>query len=194
MSQRRGFDSESTNSSPFSKGYPPFNSEPNQYHCWITLQRSLVYEDGLGKVMSGVESAPAALEEDATQLQRAQYAKESRQFEEKNGKLFTRIFLATADCRQGYAFFAAQVVQAYAPVGTALFGDARGEAKYRRDVSPGCKSCTISLPICKLPRQINTILLESNPGIAPHLCQARGTRRCRSSRSQDSRVLQGAPR
>ena len=39
-----------------------------------------MYEDGLGKVMSGVETAPAALDEDATQLQRAQYAKESRRF------------------------------------------------------------------------------------------------------------------
>ena len=42
-----------------------------------------MYEDGLGKVVSGVETAPAALEEDATQLQRTQYAKETRRFEEK---------------------------------------------------------------------------------------------------------------
>ena len=56
-----------------------------------------MYEDGLGKVMSGVETAPAALEEDATQLQRTQYAKETRCFEEKNGKLCTRMLLATAE-------------------------------------------------------------------------------------------------
>ena len=54
-------------SSPFRKGYSPFNSEPIQYHGWITLQRSLMYKDGLGKVMSGVETAAAALGEDATQ-------------------------------------------------------------------------------------------------------------------------------
>ena len=43
---------------------------------------------------------------------------------------------ATADCRDGYASVAAQVVQAYAPVGTTEFGNGRGavmalEAKYR---------------------------------------------------------------
>ena len=96
------------------------------------------YEDGLGKVMSDVETAPAALEEHATQLQRIQYTKETRRFEEKNGTLFTRMLLATADSRDGYASVAAQVVQAYVPVGTAEFGDGRGavmalEAKYRLD-------------------------------------------------------------
>ena len=35
--------------------------------------------------MSGLETAPAAPEEDATRVQRAQYAKESRRFEEENG-------------------------------------------------------------------------------------------------------------
>ena len=110
----------------FEKGYSPFNGEPNQYPGWMTLQRSLMYEDGLGKVMSSVETAPAALEEDATQLQRTQYAKETRRFEEKKGKLFTRMLLATADSRDGYASVAAQVVQTYAPVGTAEFGDGRG--------------------------------------------------------------------
>ena len=48
------------------------------------------------------------------------------------------MLLATADCREGHASVAAQVVQAYAPVGTAKFGDGRGavialEAKYRLD-------------------------------------------------------------
>ena len=104
----------------------------------MTLQWSLMYEDGLGKVVSGVETAPAALEEDATQLQRTQYTKETRRFEEENGKLFTRMLPATADSRDGYASVAAQVIQAYAPVGTAEFGDGRGavmalEAKYRLD-------------------------------------------------------------
>ena len=97
-----------------------------------------MYEDGLGKVMSGLETAPAAPEEDATQVQKAQYAKESRRSDEKNGKLLTRMLLATVDCREGYASVAAQVVQAHAPVGTAEFGDGRGaimalKAKYRLD-------------------------------------------------------------
>ena len=138
MSQRGGVDSESTMPSPSRKGYSRFNGEPNQYHGWMTLQRSLMYEDGLGKVMSGVETAPAALKEDATQLQRTQYAKDTRRFEEKNGKLFTTMLLATADSRDGYARVAAQVVQAYAPVGKVEFGDGRSavmalEATYRLD-------------------------------------------------------------
>ena len=48
------------------------------------------------------------------------------------------MLIATAESRDGYASVAAQVVQAYAPVGTAEFGDGRGavmalEAKYRLD-------------------------------------------------------------
>ena len=138
MSLRGGGDSESTMSSPFRKGYSPFNGEPNQYHGWITLQRSLMYEDGLGKVMSGVETAPPALDEAATQLQKTQHAKECRRFDENNGKICTRMLLATADCHDGYISVAAQVVQAYASVGTTEFGNGRGavmtlEAKYRLD-------------------------------------------------------------
>ena len=66
---------------PFRKGYSPFNWDPNQYRGWMTLQRSLMFEDGLGKVMQGLETDPAAPEEDATQVQRVSYAKESRRFE-----------------------------------------------------------------------------------------------------------------
>ena len=36
------------------------------------------------------------------------------------------MLLATADCREGYTSVAAQVVQAYAPVGTAESSDGRG--------------------------------------------------------------------
>ena len=104
-------------SSPFRKGYSPFNGDPKQYHGWMALQRSLMYEDDLGKVMPGLETAPAAPGEDATQVQKARYAKESRRYDEKNGELFTGMLLATADCREGYASVAAQAVQAYAPVG-----------------------------------------------------------------------------
>ena len=138
MSLRGGGGSESIMSSSFRKGYSPFNGEPNQYHGWITLQRSLMYEDGLGKVMSGVETAPAAIDEAAIQLQKTQHANECRRFDEKNGELVARMLLATADCRDGYASIAAEVVQAYAPVGTAEFIDGRGavmalEATYRVD-------------------------------------------------------------
>ena len=83
MSQRGSVNSESNMSSPFRKGYSPFNGDPNQYHGRMILQRSLMYEDGLGKVMSDLETAPAAPAEDATQVLRAQYAKESRRSEER---------------------------------------------------------------------------------------------------------------
>ena len=69
--------------SPFRKGYSPFNWDPNQYRGWMTLQRSLMFEDGLGKVMQGLETDSAAPEEDATQVQRVSYAKESRRFEDQ---------------------------------------------------------------------------------------------------------------
>ena len=49
---RGGGDSESAMYPPFRKGYSPFNGEPNQYHGWITLQRSLMYEDGKTKKTS----------------------------------------------------------------------------------------------------------------------------------------------
>ena len=57
---------------------------------------------------------------------------------EKNGKLYTRILLATADCAEGYSSVASQVVQAFAPIETEEFGDGRSailaqEAKFRVD-------------------------------------------------------------
>ena len=87
MSQRGSVDLESNMTSPFRKGYSPFSEDPNQHYGWMALQRSLMFEDGLGKVMSGLGTAPAAPEEDVTQVQMAQYAKESRRYDEKNGKL-----------------------------------------------------------------------------------------------------------
>ena len=62
-------------SSPFRKGHSAFDGEPNQYNDWATLRRSLMYDDGLGEVISGVETAPAALLQDASRLQRTQYGK-----------------------------------------------------------------------------------------------------------------------
>ena len=51
-----------------------------------------MYEYGRGKVVSGIEAAPAALEEDATKLQRVQYAEESRRFEEKSVSFLQECF------------------------------------------------------------------------------------------------------
>ena len=65
-------------------------------------------EDELGKVMSGVETAPTALEKEATQPQRTQYTKESRRFDEKNCKLFARMLF-------GYDGFTRGVWQCHGP-------------------------------------------------------------------------------
>ena len=89
--------------------------------------------------MPGVATAPAALEEDGSQLQKMQSAKGNHRFEEKNGLLLTRTLLTTADSRYGYgSSVAAEVLLAYAPVGTTEFGGGRDavmalEAKYRLD-------------------------------------------------------------
>ena len=53
-----------------------------------------------------------------------------------NGKLYTRLLLATCDCPEGYYTVASRVVQSFAPIGTKEFGDGRGaflalEANYR---------------------------------------------------------------
>ena len=66
MSLHGGGVSESTLPSHFRNGYSPFTGEPNQYHGWITPQRSLMLEDGLDKITPGVETTPTAIEEEAT--------------------------------------------------------------------------------------------------------------------------------
>lgn len=134
MSQRGNFNLESIMSSPFRKGYSSINGKPNQHHGWMTLQRSLMYEDGLEKVMSVPETTSTAPEEDTTQVQRAEYAKESRRFEEKNSTLFTRVIVSTTSVT-------ALGVQAHGPVGTVEFehgGDAvmAREDKYRLNGEP----------------------------------------------------------
>ena len=135
-----------------------------------------MYEDGFVKVMSGVETAPAALDEIGTQLQKTQHAKECRRFDEKKGKLFTRMLLATAYCRDGYASVAAQVVQAYAPVETAGFGNGRRavmalEAKYRLDGESRMQKLhdqLANLQITEAKKYDPTRIIQE---FAPHLCR-----------------------
>ena len=72
------------------------------------------------------------------------------------------MLLATADSRDGYA---AQVVQAYAPVGTAEFGDGHGavmalEAKYRLDGESRMQMLHDQLANLQLTAADNTILQE----------------------------------
>ena len=94
-----------------------------------------MYEAGLGKVMSGTKTAPAALA-DGTPGDVAAQEAAALAFKEKNGKLYTQLLLATSDCPEGYSSAVSQIVQSFAPIGTEEFGDGRGaflalEAKYR---------------------------------------------------------------
>ena len=96
-----------------------------------------MYKAGLGNVMAGTETAPAALT-DGTPGNIAAQETAALAFKEKNGKLYTRLLLATSDCPQRYSSATSQVVQSFVPIGTEEFGDGRGaflalEAKYRVD-------------------------------------------------------------
>ena len=51
-----------------------------------------MFENALGKVMPGLETAPAAPEEDATEVQKGQYEKESRRFDEITGSFLRECF------------------------------------------------------------------------------------------------------
>ena len=56
-----------------------------------------MYENGLGTSYVRPRDRPSSKrgrEEDATQVQRVQYAEELRRFEEKNSALFTRMHLS----------------------------------------------------------------------------------------------------
>jgi len=97
----------------------------------------VINEADLGRVMSGAEKAPTVAE-DADAAATATYQKNLQKFSEKNGKLYTRLLLATSDCPEGYSSPASQVVQSFGPVGDEEFGDGRGafvalEQKYRVD-------------------------------------------------------------
>ena len=123
-------------SNPLQRGYVPFSGDAAEFHGWVTLMSSIMYESDLGNVMHGDETAPAALEEDATSAATTAYRKALHKFKEKNGKVFTRLLLATSDCPEGYSSPASQVVQSHGPIGGEKLGDGRGafaalEAKYR---------------------------------------------------------------
>ena len=123
-------------SNPLQRGYVPFSGDAAEFHGWVTLMSSIMYESDLGNVMHGDETAPAALEEDASSAATTAYRKALHKFKEKNGKVFTRLLLATSDCPEGYSSPASQVVQSHGPIGAEKLGDGRGafaalEAKYR---------------------------------------------------------------
>ena len=103
----------------------PWSENPAEFHGWASLFRSIMYETGLGKVMSGTEKvheAPA----DSTDTAAAAFEKYKLVIKERNGKLYTRLYLATSDYPDGFSSTASQVVQSFAPIWLEEFGDGRG--------------------------------------------------------------------
>lgn len=118
------------------RGYVPFSGDPAEFSGWVMLTRSLMSEAGLSRIMSGVETAPGPLTAGATDEAAAGHRKAVLKFTEKNGKLYTRLLLATSDGPDEYTSPASQVVQQHEPVGDEEYGDGRGafvalEQKYR---------------------------------------------------------------
>ena len=65
--------------------------------------------------MTGKETAPEVRTETSENERAAEQAALTA-FEEENGRLFTRLLLATSDCAQGFMSAAAQVVQSLGPI------------------------------------------------------------------------------
>ena len=115
----------------------PFSGNPAEFHGWASLFRSITYEPGLGKVLSGTKKALEA-PSDCTETTAAAFENDKLALKNKNGKLYTRLFLTTSDCPDGFSSNASQVVQSFAPVCLEEFGDGRGalfalESNYRVD-------------------------------------------------------------
>ena len=117
--------SASSSTNYLQRGYVPWSENPAEFHGWASLFRSIMYETGLGKVMSGTEKvheAPA----DSTDTAAAAFEKYKLVIKERNGKLYTRLYLATSDYPDGFSSTASQVVQSFAPIWLEEFGDGRG--------------------------------------------------------------------
>ena len=120
------------------RGYVPFSGDAAQFQGWVALMRSLMSEAGLSRIMSGAETAPETPQAGAGEEELTAHRKTLLKFHERNGKLYTRLLMATSDGPEGYSSPASQVVQQYAPLGTEEFGNGRGafvalEQKYRVD-------------------------------------------------------------
>lgn len=99
------------------KVYARFRGNLALIHDWMTLRRPLMYEDGLGTVLSGVEAALSTVDlEDGTSGDEIATHEGLKNASEKNGKLYTRLLLATPDCPDMYASIASLVVKAHAPI------------------------------------------------------------------------------
>ena len=107
------------------QGNVAFSGNSAEYHGWVSLFRSIMYDVGLGRVMSGSETALEPPRESPWEAARA-FAKKKLDFVEKNGKRYTRLLLlATSDCSDGFASAASLAFQTFGPIGTEDFGDGR---------------------------------------------------------------------
>ena len=70
------------------RGYAPFDGHSAHFHGWHSIFRFLMHEADLGKVMSGVETAPAALTASASEEDITAHAVSVDTFKEKNCKLY----------------------------------------------------------------------------------------------------------
>lgn len=96
----------------------------------------LMHEEDLGKVMPGVKPTPPEREDAAPSA--TAHTRDGRlksECDKSHGRLFTRFLMATIDSSEGFSSVDAQVIQIFAPIGTAGFGDRHGavqalEAQY----------------------------------------------------------------
>lgn len=85
-----------------------------------------MYEQGLGDIRTREGTAPETVNDDANTIAKTDIRRGKKEYDEKNGKLFTRILLATIGTRDEYAGVAAQIVLVFAPVVVLKsFGDGR---------------------------------------------------------------------
>lgn len=89
--------------------------------------KPLMHEDDLGKVMPGVKTVPPELEDAApSATAHTRYGGLKSEYDKNLGILFTRFLMATIESSAGFSSVAAQVIQTFAPIGTAKFGDGHG--------------------------------------------------------------------
>ena len=72
----------------------PCSGNPAEFRGWASTVRSMMYEAGLGKVMSGTEKATEA-SAGGTETPAAAFENVRLIFKEKNGILYARPYLAT---------------------------------------------------------------------------------------------------
>lgn len=104
-----------------------------------TIMRWIVYKDGLGKIISGVQKAPQALTGGSSDAEKAAHAPETSDFEPLNENLFTGFNYHRGIPGRIYVLAVLPVLvgQVFSPIGTVEFVNGYGAVKalytkYRR--------------------------------------------------------------